>query len=186
MKRISVIVFALALVLLVGCSGGEFPETAVSNYLTAIQSSNFENVKKYDENLSIYGEGFNFETTEASELFFDNLSFEIISSSVSSEGKNAIVNVKITNKDFASVTLEVFGKILEDTIAGEKQMSNEEVDKLFEEITHAKHIGFLTQSVEIILNKTDNGWAIIASDDLKNAVFGGMISAADEINSLAN
>lgn len=181
--------FLTTLVLLfafVGCSGGESPETAVSNYLTAFQTLDLETIAKYtsdstgttdtaDDAIS------DLENDETGMAFVENMTFEVLSST--QEDDTATVKVSITNVDMANAMGKAITEIFSLAFSGlsEEEMEQRSTEILRSAITDNKDVT-LTKEVDISLVRGENNWLIVPNDDLIDAITGGLISYSKNIN----
>jgi hypothetical protein len=171
-----------------GCSSGETPEKAVTNTLNAIKNLNYEEAQKYivtDELLKTEGV-----EDKYVKYFVENISFKIISSA--QEGDTATVKTEITNIDFRLP----FGAYIEQSLAltfenvfSEKEpMSQEEIQKqteqiLINELEKAEQT--VTTTVDIKLTKDEKGWRIDLTEELQDAILGGLMSIGKELEKMS-
>ena len=167
-------IVVMVMLLLVGCGttpvdrSGETPEETVTNALNAIKQLNEEKIEKYfsDDPIAILRG----EEEELRKPYVENMSFEIISSSV--DGDSATVKVAITNIDMGMIFGEYFGQVL----SVEEGLTNEEMDQIFFYLLKRpdNEMVTITANVELTNSASAGGWIINLDEDFKNAVFGGI------------
>lgn len=170
----------------VGCSSGESPETAVTNYLNACKSMDRETIAKYTDG---YAEDASdsAETAvddlgeEAAKMLMDGLTYEILSSE-ENDG-TATVKVSITNMDMSAVMsdaiTQMFSLIFSDIT--EEEM-DEKTTEIFLSAMENNKDTTVTKEIDISLTKGEDIWLITPSDDLVDAITGGILSFADSFN----
>lgn len=168
----------------VGCSSMESPETAVTNYLTAVQTIDLETLAKYSDTTD---ETASSETTtsvedltseELGKKLMGNMTFEILSSE--KDGDTATVTASITNTDLFTVISDSFSKMLPLAFSG---LSDEEMETSMNHILlsaiDSNKDKTVTKEVTIHLEKGENGWIIVPDDPLLDAITGGAVSVAE-------
>ena len=170
----------------VGCSGGESPETAVTNYLTAFQNLDLETIDKYTNDTSETTDTADdaisdLENEETGKAFVENLTFEILSST--EEGDTATVKVSITNVDMANAMSQAISEMISLAFAGlsEEELEQKSTEAMISAIANNKDTTY-TKEVEISLVKGENNWLIVPDNDLADAITGGLVSYAENIN----
>lgn len=176
-----VLLFAFA-----GCSSEESPEMAVNNYLTAFQTVDLETIAKYtsdsndttdtaDDAIS------DLENDKTGMAFVENMTFEVLSST--QEDDTATVKVSITNVDMANAMGKAMTEMISLAFSGlsEEEMEQRSTEIILSAITDNKDIT-LTKEVDISLVKGENNWLIVPNDDLVDAITGGLVSYAENIN----
>lgn len=176
-----VMVFAFA-----GCSGGESPETAVSNYLKAFQTMDLETIEKYTadaENTTDATEDAisDLETDEMGAAFVENLTFEILSST--QEEDTATVKVSITNVDMTNAMGKAISEMIPLAFAGlsEEELEQKSTEAMISAIANNKDTT-LTKEVDVSLVKGENNWQVVPDDALADAITGGLVSFANSMN----
>lgn len=187
-KRLSAIILALLMCLLLAACGGakgpkagESAEKAVRNYLEAVKKKDLKTASQYlegSDTLSESSEDYSEMPELADKLFgFD---YKIISSD--EQDGHAIVRVQVTTYDFGTF----FGSLLKDAFAAAfPSMINggEEADMdaiMNEAISNNMYLlksKDITTEAEIELNKHENGWKIKNTTSIANAVFGGTLNS---------
>ncbi|MHC1724213.1 MAG: DUF5105 domain-containing protein [Aminipila sp.] len=189
MKKVFVIFLVLTLITgLVGC-GGESPEKAVENALNAVKNMNKELASKYldyDELMS-KGEFSEDTTTEDNadseaimKLILKNLEYKVISSNI--DGESAIVETEITNVDMSKIMADFISEMFGGAFSGvSEEQVNDKCLELFTNLINKPDNKMVTNTVKIKLLKDDTNWKIDMSDELADAILGGMISASKDM-----
>lgn len=187
LKKFLAFLTTLAMVFaFVGCSGGESPETAVTNYLTAFQNLDLETIDKYtndtSETIDTADDAISdLENEETGKAFVENLTFEILSST--EEGDTATVKVSITNVDMANAMSQAISEMISLAFAGlsEEELEQKSTEAMISAIANNKDTTY-TKEVDISLVKGENNWLIVPDNDLADAITGGLVSYAENIN----
>lgn len=185
-KTIAFLTTLMILFTFAGCSSEESPETAVNNYLTAFQTVDLETIAKYtsdsndttdtaDDAIS------DLENDKTGMAFVENMTFEVLSST--QEDDTATVKVSITNVDMANAMGKAMTEMISLAFSGlsEEEMEQRSTEIILSAITDNKDIT-LTKEVDISLVKGENNWLIVPNDDLVDAITGGLVSYAENIN----
>ncbi len=186
MKKVLSILMVFLLVFgLVAC-GGETPEQAVKNTFDAIKQNDSETASKYInyDDLLKAGETYeedDAETEEMVQLILGHFDYKIISSS--EEGDQATVQAEITNIDMKTIMGDFVSEALVLAFSGldEETMEAQMKDK-FSDLINREDSQTLTKTVEIKLAKSGSSWKIDMSDETADAIFGGMLSVAEDLN----
>lgn len=191
-KFLAAFLFLVLIFGAVGC-GGESPEQAAKNMFNAIKSNDSEAAAKYinyDELLKA-GETSE-ETTESdaeskemAELIFKHFDYKIISSS--EDGNSATVKAEITNIDMKTVFAKYVSEAFALAFSGlDQETMDKQMNDKFTELINSEDNKTVTKTVDVKLTKSQDSWKIDMSDDLMDAIFGGMISAAENMNNSFN
>ena len=190
-KRLSLVCVLIMVVTLVAC-GGESPEQAVNNALTAVKKADEETIERYfgEDDLMDSGDIDDdiddiIDTEKSAKLLFENLSFETLSSQI--DGDKAVVETKITNIDLQSVFIEYLKEAFEvvmssafDAEADEDDEEREkELEQLFTDLLNDEDNELVESTVEINLVKDEGSWRIDLDHELLDAIFGGLFSVID-------
>lgn len=188
----------LCAVLLSACGAkSETPEAAAANALNAVKAVDMATIQKYfgsDTDLFNAGEQTE-ETTSAEDKVFiesivQNLSFEIVSSSI--DGDKATVHVNITNTDMSAIFTQYMQSIFQEALQyaflpEEQRPSDEEMSQLymqrFQELMSQEDNPSVTTNLDMSLTKNENTWLITADPALLDAIFGGLISSMEGLTS---
>lgn len=188
MKRILLVFLIIFLIFgLVGCSSGESPEQAVKNALDALKVADIEKASKYinydeltDETQS-EDKAATVDSEEMLKLILKNLSYNVKSSSIN--GNSATVNAEIINTDMSKIIADFIHQAFAFIFSG---LTEEQLDKkyleIFTDLMNRNDNKTVTNTVEIQLSKTEDSWKINVSDELADAIFGGLHSAAENMN----
>ena len=116
-------------------------------------------------------------------IFVQNISFNIISSSV--DGDSAIVTTEITNINIGNIFGEFFVQAMTlafESAFGGVEYSDEEIEQLLIDLLERPDNPTVTSTVDVNLAMGDTGWAIDVDDDFSDALFGGLVSAVESFN----
>jgi hypothetical protein len=187
MKKIMSILLVLLLVFGLTACGGESPEQAVSNALSAVKEMNMKTASKYLDYNKLMNEG---ESSEESDnvnsdvmmkLILKKFDYKVISSST--DANSATVKVEITNTDMSKIIADFFPEMFGLAFSG---LSKEQLDdkylEIFTNLMNRPDNKIITKTVEIKLTKNDKSWEVGMSDELADAIYGGMLTAADNMN----
>jgi hypothetical protein len=120
----------------------------------------------------------------------EKLNFKIISSSI--EGDTATVKTEITNTDLKLILGEYVKQAFAAAFANafSSELSDEEMQKqseqIFIDLLKKKDNKTITSTVDIKLSKNENSWKIDMNESLQDAVLGGFISAAKDLEASFN
>lgn len=187
-KILSFLLIAMLTLGLSACNQGEKPEKVVEDYFSAVKSADVETIGKLvEDGLSDENKEVSEEEKELVKKIFDLISVDVVGDA-KIEGKTAKVDTKITAPDmkmvFENVLAKLIPKVMEDAFKG-KEMSEEELDKLFKEHflkqLDSKDLTMVTSEVELNLVKKDNSWVIVEDEVLENAVSGGFAKQLKEL-----
>lgn len=199
MKKYLAVILALILCLsLAGCgSKRASAESVVENGIKAFQSADQEAIQQYwgdtdftdiptEESSSeddVYGQ-------ELLEKLASNLTYQITESSEDESTGSATVTVEFTNIDMGVIVPEWIGDIFtqafgyaflpEDQQPNEEELNTMYMDSLNSAIdNHADD--FVTNTVDITLSLVDDEWKINATDDVIDAMVGGMMTSLSSL-----
>ena len=110
-----------------------------------------------------------------------SLTFEILSST--EEGDTATVKVSITNVDMANAMSQAISEMISLAFAGlsEEELEQKSTEAMISAIANNKDTTY-TKEVDISLVKGENNWLIVPDNDLADAITGGLVSYAENIN----
>lgn len=191
-------VSVLAFTAVTGCSksGGTEPDQVLSSTLDAVKVMDQEAVAKgFSEDktdaMGLNTDDSSKEEKEMLKLFFDKLSYKIVDTKV--EGDNATIKAEITNIDFTKAMGNYFTKVLEVSMSNAtakegEQLSDEALQKKTEELLvemlSASDVEMITKEVAVQMTKVDGSWKIETSDELLDAITGGMMSLGAQMGGL--
>lgn len=198
MKKYSKIIsFTLVMVMMVtlltGCGETKKAETTVNNAFAALKELDFEKAADYinlDEIIDSENESEDalaLDDTVIMENLFGKLEHKIVSSE-KLDKDTVIVKAEITAIDMKPVLAEFIGNALQYAFANafaSPQPSEEEVNQkmieMFVESISKEDLATVTKEVDMNVVKVDKKWKIEATDELSNALLGGLIEAAKEL-----
>ena len=196
MKRVitSVTVCAM-LILLAGCGSGQAakeptPEDVVASAIDAVKTCDFTTAN------AAWGSDIEKEADAATEddqeavvkAICSGIQYEIVSSDIAEN--TATVTVKISNKDLGTAFKDAMGEMfaeLMSNLGSDNQMTEEESQQYFTDLFVEKINGgdytTVDSTVDVALTKGENGWEISGdTEDAIDAMFGGLISVANEMS----
>lgn len=180
--------------LLAGC-GSDNPSATVDEFLTAIQKNDFEKAGSYvqggTESLTTNEESGEEADEELTMTVFENISKDYDFESpeeVSAEGDKAVIKTEITSIDMGSVMTSTMAEIMPLAFASAFEEETPESEKAFEEMTEKAMVKYMTaedaplvtRSVELNLEKDDEGnYMIVDDENLDEAIFANMSQLED-------
>ena len=175
---------------LTSCGEINKAETTINNTFTALKELDFETASTYINVDEIMESDNSDESLDLdSKLFMENLFGKLEHEIVSSEkiDKNTvIVKTKITAIDMKPILTEYFGKALQyafENAFANPQPSEEETNKkmaeMFVECVSKENLAKITNEVDVKVVKVDKKWKIESTDELSNALLGGLEKAAE-------
>jgi len=192
-KVISILLVFLLVFGFAGCGGGggETPEQAVKNVFDAVKNNDTEAASKYInyDDLLKAGETSEEESTAKSEAEADEMAksilkhfdYKIISSS--EEGDTATVKAEITNIDMKLIMADFISEAFALAFSGlDEATMDAQMKSKFTELIDREDNKTVTKTVDIKLTKSEDSWKIDISDETADAIFGGMISAAEDMS----
>lgn len=191
MKKILSVLFVVALVFgFAGCGdgGGATAEQAVKNAFDAIKAADVEKASEYIDYDKLLNAGEqekpdteeDVQSKEMMGLILENIDYRILESS--QEEDTAIVKAEITNKDMGSVMAGFISQAFALAFSGmNEEQLNEQYMEVFTKLVK-EEAQTVTSEVDIKLSKSDGKWQIDVSDELLDALMGGMISYANSIS----
>ena len=177
---------------------GNNPEKTIDETFTALRDGDMDVLNKYitseEKDKSIENEimagltdtsASETEEEELTKACFTQLAWKINETKI--DGKSAVVNVDITNKDFSKVVEEVFSEMLAQAFSSAftgEEMTEEKIGNLFQEKIE-KETETTTATEEINLVKENGIWKFSNSDELVKILLPGLSEKVDELeNSL--
>lgn len=196
-SRFSLLIcLTLCICLLSACGAqSETPETAVTNALNAVKALDTATMQKYfDPDDQIFNISEDDAMTESDQAIMQgivkNLSFEVTDSSV--DGDKATVSIAITNTDMREIVAQFLQLSIQDAfqyafLPEDQQPSDEEMDAMymqhFQDLMAKEDNPTITTNIDIHLTKAENSWIINGDTLLLDAIFGGFLSAMQNIAS---
>lgn len=199
MKKILCIGCSIALCLSLAACGGtsrESAESVVENGIKAFQNMNQEEVQKYwgdtdfNSNMALTTSGDEEYSRELLEKIASGLTYEITGSAEDEDAGTATVNVDFTNIDMVDVMSEWVSDMMSTAIGyaflpEDQQPSEDELNQMYmdslDKAMENNKDNTVTNSVGIQLSLVKNEWKIDSTDDVVDAMVGGMMSYADSM-----
>lgn len=193
-KFLSVILASLLCLSLTSCgSQRASAESVVENGIKAFQSADQEAIRQYwgeTDFTDVPAEEVSSEDNaygqELLEKLAGNLSYQITGSSEDEHAGSATVTVEFTNLDMGAIVPEWIGDIFvqafgyaflpEDQQPSEETLSAMYMDSLNSAIDNHKD-DLVTNTVDIALSLVDDEWKIDTTDDVIDAMVGGMMTS---------
>lgn len=197
-KRMASLLLAVAMVLsLTGCGEIKKAETTINDTFTALKNLDFEKASNY---INVDGIMKSDDSDGAlnldSDLFMKNLFGKLEHEIISSEkidNNTVVVKTKITAVDMKPVLGEYIGKALQYAFANafanpqpSEEETNKKMEEMFIECVSKEDLAMVTNEVDIKVVKVEKKWKIESSDELANALVGGLVKAAEEISNSFN
>ena len=199
MKKILGVLLAVSMgISLVACgSSRDSAETVVDNAIKAFQSADQDQTQQYwgDTNFTETSDGLTSEdeaySQELIEKIAGGLTYTIAGSSEDENTGTATVTVEFTNIDMGAVMSDWIADMMS-TVFGyaflpeDQQPSDEELNQIYmdslKEVIDNHKDDTVTNTVDISLSLIDEEWKINTTDDVVNAMVGGMMDFADSVN----
>ena len=200
MKKYRILSLFLIVLLLAGCVRTATPEQTVDGFFTAVKKTDIISASKYIEGEKLSTDDLEWgdfdledllETKALVSLLTEKLEWEILEVT-SVDDKTAHVKTRITAIDMKPVMSDfMVGAVkyaLENAL---KDPSDEETEaemiRLLTESLSGDDVATVTNEVELVVVKTEQGWKIKGTESLLNAVLGNITDAISEIgNSLGS
>lgn len=188
LKKIVLIVVALSfLAALCGCNEVKKAESALNSTVTALQAGDFTTASNYIDCSEILDNNEMFGDLENGEsvmkALFEQLSCKI-NSSEQVDKDNVKINADITNIDtsaaFQNTISQVFSLAFSGEDISEDEMKNKIIE-IFTESLSSEDTETVTNTVDINMVKTEDGWKIDADKAVQDAITGGLLSAAENM-----
>lgn len=175
-----VIVLAIVALLTVLIVTSSDPKKSVDGFLTNLKAGDFEKAQEF-----VIGDNL-FESqqysNETQKLLFDKISWKV--NKTTTENDKAKVDLEITNKDFTKITENSMKKILSNLKAKtllQGNISNNDIEKYFEEELKNDNVQMKTETRTIELQKQDGKWKVVANEELENSLLPGL---QDPVNNM--
>ncbi len=161
------------------------PEAAIHHAVDAISRADVETANAWMDFDSLLQETEGTaEEKESLELLFSKLSCQTKDSKI--DGDKATVTTDIRNIDLQKVFTDYVAKALEMSMEEENELSDEELQAKLEELLDEmmkEEDELVTTTVEIQLTKKGENWWIETSEELHNALLGGMLESLESSDS---
>ena len=196
-KRIVISAMAFMLLfMLTGCGEIKKAETTVNSMFAAFKKLDFAEIEKYVDLEDIKVSDSDSELTGNVELFmktlFGKLDYKIVSSE-KADNNTVIVKTQITAIDMRPVMGDfiknamqyAFTNAFADAQSG-KEDTDAKMEKMFIECATKPDLATVTNEVAIKVVKVDQSWEIQTDDLFTNAIFGGMLDVAKDMEKSFN
>ncbi len=176
MKKTIVLLLALCLILMTAC-GASGPSAALQ--------ADLENAKASPEEImgEMGDDGFGEKATEA--LIDKVLEFEYELGEESIDGDTATVETTITTYPFGQMFTNVVSQFVTDALTNAGTMTDEDLTELMDkllmdELNKAEKT--YTKTIDIELVQEDGVWVVQESEEMSNALTGGMLDFAESMS----
>lgn len=197
-KKLLTLALSCTLLLSLAACGSsrDSAETVVENGIKAFQSMDQEAVRSYWGDTDLSGDGDTSTTSSSSssdagysqkllERIANGLSYEITGSTEDEDAGTATVTVDFTAIDMGPVLSDFMSDMISTAIGyaflpEDQQPSDEEMNQMFMdslmESMDAHQDTSVTNTVDVSLTLVDDAWKITPSDEVIDAMMGGMLS----------
>lgn len=196
-KSLSIIILVLMILFtLAGCGEVKKAETAVNGMFTAFKNTDIEAAAKYVDVDKINASDENSDSISTElvmKTIFNKLDYKIISSE-KIDDHTVMVKTEITVTNMKPVIGEFFTNAMQyafSTAFSNPQPTEEETNKKMEEMfiesASKDDLATVTNDVDIkVIKNENNEWKIESDDAFADALLGGLISSAKELNNAFN
>lgn len=175
----------------------ESAQTVVENAITAMKNMDLEAVQSYwgndalNEAETLTNTDTDDQTLEVMKLLTQNLSYSVTNSQEDEDAGTATVSVDITNTDMSLAMAEYMSSIMSDLftyafLPEDQQPSDEELNQIYMdkliEVLSAENTETVTTSVNIDLTLSDDQWKITPSEEVVDAMLGGILTYIDSMS----
>lgn len=199
MKKLMCMVLAIALMVpLAGCSRAS-AESVVENAIQAFQSADVDATRQSWGNTDLASSEDSAEddvyTQQLLELIASGLTYQITDSTEDAKAGTATVTVEFTSIDMSAVFSEWMGELVSRALGyaflpADQQPSEEELSELsieiFCDVAENHTDDKVTNTVDIPLSLVENEWKIDTSDEVMDAMTGGMITTFTSLDDILN
>ena len=184
-KLLAAVLTVIMAVSLGACGAKEGPDTAVSNYLNAIKAQDFKTASNYGdvEYDELSGENEDEQSSAMMNSLMESLSYTIVSTEESADTATVKVNIKaidmsLVMSDYISQAFTLaFSGIAEDEL-------QQKMLEVFSTALENNKENLIEREVDVALTKGENGWVITMSNELADAITGGLLTVADSFSDL--
>lgn len=195
MKKFLSVVLAVILCLSLASCGSQrdSAESVVENGIKAFQNADKEAMQQYWGDADFTDDPTDETTTEDDaywrellEKLASSLTYQITGSSENEDTGTATVTVEFTNIDMSAIVSEWIGDVFTKTMGyaffpEDQQPSEDELNAIFMDSMNSvidNHADdFVTNTVDVTLSLVDDEWKINATDDVIDAMVGGMMTS---------
>ena len=200
MKKFMCMVLTVVLLIsLAGCSGRATAESVVEDAIQAFQSADVNAMRQYWGNTDLASSEDSAEddayTQQLLEPIASGLTYQITDSTEDAKAGTATVTVEFTSIDMRAVFSEWMGELFSRALGyaflpADQQPSEEELSELsietFCEVAENHTDDKVTNTVDILLSLVENEWKIDTSDEVLDAMTGGMITTFTSLDDILN
>lgn len=200
MKKLMCMVLALALMVsLSGCSSRASAESVVEDAIQAFQSADVDAIRQSWGNTDLASSEDSAEedayTQQLLEPIASGLTYQITDSTEDAKAGTATVTVEFTSIDMNAVFSEWMGELVSQALGyaflpADQQPSEEELSELsietFCDVVENHTDDKVTNTVDIPLSLVENEWKIDTSDEVLDAMTGGMITTFTSLDDTLN
>lgn len=179
LKKLLSIILAVGMISsLSGCSSMESAETSATNYLNAVKTQDLETISKYRGEEVTAEESTDDFTQYMVDSLLENMTFEIVSSEENDD--TATVTASISNVNMTVVISEMLANSISLLFSDASEEDLNTAMQGFFITSFEKHIeDLVTKEVAIDMTKGEGYWIVNPSDELMDAICGGMYTAID-------
>jgi len=195
-KKYRILSLFLILLLLAGCVSTATPEQTVDGFFSAIKKTDVISASKYIEGEKLSTDDLEWgdfdledllETKAIVSLLTEKMEWEILGTEAVDD-KTSHVKTRITAIDMKPVMSDFMVNAVKYALENAlKQPSEEETEaemkRLLTESLSGDDLATVTNEVELVVVKTEQGWKIKADESLLNAMLGGIADALADIGS---
>lgn len=199
MKKLMCMVLAIALMVpLAGCSRAS-AESVVEDAIQAFQSADVDAIRQSWGNTDLASSEDSAEedayTQQLLEPIASGLTYQITDSTEDAKAGTATVTVEFTSIDMNAVFSEWMGELVSQALGyaflpADQQPSEEELSELsieiFCDVVENHTDDKVTNTVDIPLSLVENEWKIDTSDEVLDAMTGGMITTLTSLDDTLN
>lgn len=199
MKKLMCMVLAIALMVpLAGCSRAS-AESVVEDAIQAFQSADVDAIRQSWGNTDLASSEDSAEddayTQQLLEPIASGLTYQITDSTEDAKARTATVTVEFTSIDMSAVFSEWMGELVSQALGyaflpADQQPSQEELSELsieiFCDVVENHTDDKVTNTVDIPLSLVENEWKIDTSDEVLDAMTGGMITTLTSLDDTLN
>lgn len=191
-KILALLLCAVVCVSLASCgSKRESAQSVVENGIKALQNYDVESIQTYWGSEVDESSGDDPQMEEMMKAVFSHLSYSIVSSNEDEAAGTATVTVEFTNIDMDKVVSSFMSEAITIVfqyalLPEEQQPSDEELEGMymdkFMELLNNENNETVKKTADVELSLVDDEWKIAPSEDVIDAMLGGMISSFNAVN----
>ena len=194
-KFMCMVLTVVLLVSLAGCSGRASAESVVEDAIQAFQSADVDAIRQSWGNTDLASSEDSAEedayTQQLLEPIASGLTYQITDSTEDAKAGTATVTVEFTSIDMNAVFSEWMGELVSQALGyaflpADQQPSEEELSELsietFCDVVENHTDDKVTNTVDIPLSLVENEWKIDTSDEVIDAMTGGMMTAFSSLD----